>query len=276
MGRGGPTVPLTPFQAELGRLLAANRSEDSYLAGAAPLLVEPRSLRYSHDLDYFQDSEARVASAFDVDRRTLQDAGFELRLELSQPGYVRALVRHGPEASKVEWAYDSSWRFVPVIRSDAFGFQLHPVDLAVNKVLALAGRDEPRDLIDTLYCHAQVLTLGALVWAAPGKDPGYSPRSLLEQLRRRGRVGPDDLRRLHLAEPVDLKHLKAEWLAALGQAEAFLGRRPPEEAGCLYYAAEVRRFVDPDEPGVGRVVPHYGAPGGVVPRFLPSSEISQE
>jgi hypothetical protein len=28
--------------------------------------------------------------------------------------------------------------------------QLHPIDLAVNKLLALAGRDEARDFLDIL------------------------------------------------------------------------------------------------------------------------------
>jgi hypothetical protein len=261
-------VPLTAFQAELGRRLAVNRSEDSYLAGAAPILAEPRTRRFSQDLDYFQDTPVRVASAYEADRQTLLGAGFTVEPELSQPGYIRAVVRRGSEATNVEWAHDSAWRFLPVIRSDAFGYQLHQIDLAINKVLALAGRDEPRDLLDTLHCHAAVLPLGALVWAAAGKDPGFSPLSLLELLRRRGRVRPEDLARLHLSEPVDLHELKGEWLAALTEAEAFIRHRPPEEAGCLYYAIDQRRFVDPDTPGAGPVVPHHGAPGGVLPRIL--------
>ena len=261
-------MPLTTFQEELGRLLASNRSEDSYVAGAAPILIDPRTRRYSNDLDYFHDTPERVASAYASDRATLVETGCSVEPELSQPGYVRAVVRRGSEVTKVEWAYDSSWRFLPTIRSDVFGYQLHPVDLAINKVLALAGRDEPRDLLDTLHCHARVLSLGPLVWAATGKDPGFSPLSLLELLRRRGRVRPEDLARLHLVEPVDPQGLKVEWLSALEGAEAFVRRRPPEEAGCLHYATDQERFVDPDEPGVGRVVPHHGAPGGVLPRFL--------
>jgi hypothetical protein len=263
---------LTAFQAELGRLLAANRSEDSYIAGAAPLLAEPRTVRFSQDLDYFHDTPERVASAYDADRRTLLDGGCTVKPELSQPGYIRAIVRRGAEATKVEWAYDSAWRFLPVIRSEAFGFQLHPIDLAVNKVLALAGRDEPRDLLDTLHCHAHVLSLGALVWAAPGKHPGFSPLSLLELLRRRGRVRDADLARLHLAGPVDLHELKSEWLAALDATEDFVRHRPPEEAGCLYYATEQDRFVDPEEPGAGPVVPHFGSARGVLPRILEETE----
>jgi hypothetical protein len=268
VGRSGETMPLTRFQEKLGRLLAGNRSEDSYLAGGAAILVQPNTKRYSQDLDYFQDTPARVASAYALDRQTLLADGYEVEAELTQPGYIVAVVRRRGDATKVEWAYDSSWRFMPVVRSEQFGYQLHPVDLAINKVLALGGRDEARDLLDTLHCHHDVLPLGPMVWAAAGKDPGFSPASLLELLRRRGRVRPDDLARLHLTEPIDLQALKEEWLAALGSADDFLRRRPPQEAGALYYAAAVGRFVDPDEEGVGAVVPHFGRPGGILPRFV--------
>ena len=138
--------------------------------------------------------------------------------EISQPGYIRSVVRRGEEATKIEWAQDSTWRFMPVMRSEEFGYQMHPGDLATNKVLALAGRDEPRDLVDTLFLHETLLPLGALVWAATGKDPGYSPLSLLEMLRRRGRVRPDDLLRLEMVEPLDVQCLKAAWNAALTAA----------------------------------------------------------
>lgn len=265
-------MPLTPYQAELGRLLAGNRSEDSYLAGAAAILAEPHTRRYSNYLDFFHDTPERVASAYEADRGTLVARGYAVEPELTQPGYIRAVVRRGPDATKVEWGHDSSWRFMPVIRSDEFGFQLHPVDLAINKVLALAGRQEPRDLLDTLHCHQRTLELGPLVWAAAGKDPGFSPLSLLELLRRRGRIRPEDLQRLHLVEPIDLEVLKREWLAALDSAEAFVNQRPPSEAGCLYYSGALARFVNPNRGGVGTVVPHFGRPGGVLPRVLEASE----
>jgi hypothetical protein len=263
-------MPLTPYQAELGRLLAANRSEDSYLAGAAALLVEPSTQRYSQDLDYFHDTPERVASAYDADRATLVAEGYAVEPELNQPGYIRAIVRRGDEATKVEWAHDSSWRFMPVMRSEQFGYQLHPIDLALNKVLTLAGRDEPRDLLDTLDCHRRILELGPLVWAAAGKDPGFSPLSLLDLLRRRGKVRPEELNRLHLVAPVDLEALKAEWLAALDATEAFVRSRPADEAGCLYYSPKLKRFVNPDRLGMGSAVPHFGRPGGVLPRILES------
>jgi hypothetical protein len=56
-------LPLTPYQEEIARLLAGNRSEDSYLAGGAAIHIEPETARYSNNLDYFHDSSARVASS---------------------------------------------------------------------------------------------------------------------------------------------------------------------------------------------------------------------
>jgi len=259
-------MPLTDFQASLARLLSENRTPDSYLAGGAAILIEPNTSRFSRDLDYFHDSEARVSEAFEADRGLLEVNGYEIDMDLSQPGYVRAIVRRNSHATKVEWARDSAWRFVPTIRDDRVGYMLHPVDQAVNKVLALAGRDEPRDVLDVLHFHRTLLVLGALCWAACGKDPGFTPLSLLELLRRRGRVRPEDFARLDLVEPIDLRALKTEWLEALDSVEPFVGSRPPDEIGCLYYSPSLQECVDPRN--VDDAEPHFGRPGGVVPRLL--------
>ena len=261
-------MPLTDYQASLARLLSGNRTFDSYLAGGAAILIEPNTTRFSRDLDYFHDSEARVAEAFAADHSLLESRGYSIDVDLNQPGFVRAIVRQGGDATKVEWARDSAWRFMPTIRDERVGFVLHPVDLAVNKTLALAGRDESRDVLDVLHLHRLVLVLGALCWAACGKDPGFTPLSLLELLRRRGRVRTEDLARLDLAVPIDLHVLKQEWLEALDSVETFAASRPPEEVGCLYYSTSRSAFVDPRE--VTDSLPHFGRPGGVLPRIAGS------
>jgi hypothetical protein len=263
-------VPLTPFQERTAKLLSEHRSEDSYLAGGAALHITPNSTRYSNDLDYFHDSEERVASAFGADKALLERNGFTVEVVMNQPGFVRALVREGSDATKIEWARDSAWRFLPPIRHPTAGYVLHPVDLAVNKLLAVVGRDEPRDFLDILDAHEQILSLGALCWAASGKDPGYTPALLLELLRRRGRYRPEDFARLHLREPLDLTELKRRWLAALEKAEAFVASRPPEELGCLYYSPSKGGFVSDFDSTGSDVVPHYGRPGGVLPEIRPS------
>ena len=259
-------MPLTDYQSDLARLLSENRTFDSYLAGGAAILIEPNTKRFSRDLDYFHDSEARVAEAFSADRDLLENNGYSIEVDINQPGFVRAIVRRGELATKVEWARDSAWRFMPTVRDDRVGFVLHPIDLAVNKVLALAGRDEARDVLDALHIHNTVLMLGGLCWAACGKDPGFTPLSLFDLLRRRGRVREEDLARLDLVEPLDLVVLKRDWLEALDSVEPFVEFRPPDEIGCLYYSATREEFVDPRE--VTDTIPHFGRPGGVLPRVV--------
>ncbi len=229
--------------------------------------IAPESTRYSNDLDYFQDSEERVASAFALDRTTLQDAGFHVETLITQPGFIRVVVQKGSEGTKVEWAHDTAWRFMPPVENEISGYQLHSVDLAINKLLALVGRDEARDFLDTLEMNRRTLSLGAMCWAAAGKDPGYTPELLLSMLRRRGRYQPEDFSRLMLQEKVDLPALKLEWLEALDTAEAFVSTRTPGELGCLYYSISQTRFVGAFEVGDEDIEPHYGRPGGVLPKI---------
>jgi hypothetical protein len=258
-------MPLTPFQERITRLLATDRSPDSYLAGGAALHIAPTSQRFSNDLDYFQDSVERVATAFSTDRSLLLEHGFAVEVSVKQAGFVRALVKKGQDATKIDWAHDAAWRFLPTMRHDVAGYLLHPIDLAVNKLLALVGRDEPRDFLDILFAHEQVLSLGALSWAAAGKDPGFTPDLLLSLLRRRGRISPEDIARLHLREKPDLVAMKQRWLEALEQAEALLATLPPEQLGCLYYSKSEQRFVSNPASDPANVVMHHGSPGGSLP-----------
>jgi hypothetical protein len=261
-------VPLTEFQRRVLRLLAQNRSPDSYLAGGAALHFAPNTRRFSNALDFVHDSEERVASAFAGDAEELRRAGFVLDIELSQPGHIRALVSQGSDSTRIDWAHDSSWRFMPPVEVEGGGYLLHDIDLAINKVLALAGRDEPRDYVDILYVHERILALGAVCWAAAGKDPGFTPHSLIDLLKRRGRPRQEELDRLHLVEPLDVVSAKERWLAALEEAESFVDRRPAAELGCLYYSVARSAFVVPDpdlDLAEQRITVHFGSPGGVLP-----------
>ncbi len=257
-------MPLTSYQQGVARLLSETRTPDSFLAGGAALHLEPNSLRYSNDLDYFNDSAERVDSAFAADRDLLLEHGYRVETKLERPGFVRAIVSKAKEATKVEWVHDTAWRFLPAVENELVGFTLHPLDLAINKLLALVGRDEPRDFLDTIFVHETTLCLGAMIWAATAKDPGFTPPMLLGLLRRRGRFHPEDFARLALRKPPDLVALKQTWLAALEHADTFISSRPKDEVGCLYYSPAQASFPrDPTQQS--DVVPHYGRPGGVLP-----------
>ncbi len=263
-------MPLTQFQKQLAQVLAKNRSPDSHLAGGAALHFQPNSIRYSNDLDYFHDSIERVATAFAQDEDDLTKNGYRVAVEIKQVGYIRANVSSKNGATKVEWAHDSDWRFLPVIKNEELGFVLHPLDLAVNKVLALAGRSEPRDFLDVLHVHKETLPLGALCWAAAGKDPGFTPLSLLDLLKRRGKFQKQDFDRLKLHHPIDLIQLKSDWLLALEDAQTFIESRPSEEMGCLYFSKKDHNFFSPRSDDADYVT-HFGRPGGVLPSILNDS-----
>ncbi len=58
-------MPVSELQGRVLREIAANRSPDSYLAGATVLHRADDSPRFSQDLDFFHDLEEAVAASPD-------------------------------------------------------------------------------------------------------------------------------------------------------------------------------------------------------------------
>jgi len=126
----------------------------------------------------------------------------------------------GAEGSRPKSSGSSTAPFVffPVEPDPDLGWRLNFWDVAVNKVLALAGRSEVRDWVDVLHLHARHLHLGALAWAGTGKDPGLSPEAIIRWGGRQAVYRTEDLADLTLSEPVTLPQLKERWLEASSAA----------------------------------------------------------
>ncbi len=120
------------------RLLAAHRDPESYVAGSTPLNRD--APRYSVDIDIFHDREERTSQAAALDTALLQEQGYELKWLRPGPGVYSVLAERSGEATKLEWVTDSDFRFFPTMRDETFGYVLHPIDLATNKVGAAYGR----------------------------------------------------------------------------------------------------------------------------------------
>ena len=151
------------------------------------------------------------------DSALLQRNNYTLEWTDQQETLQRATVSKAGRSTKMEWACDSAFRFFPVQSDAELGFVLHPLDGATNKVLALAGRGELRDYLDVLYLHRNFLSLGALAWAACGKDTGFTPQFLIKEAQRLTHYPAIRLNTLLLREPVDLVTCKRQWLAAVGE-----------------------------------------------------------
>jgi len=262
-------MPISEIQMELLRCIAANRSPESYLAGATVLNRASGSPRYSQDIDLFHDLADSVALCADQDAKTLTEAGYTIEWILHTGSFHRAIVTLRGQQVKVEWAQDSAFRFFPVQKDPFCGYRLHDADAATNKILALASRSEIRDFVDVLHLHQTYLTLGALVWAACGKDPGFTPEFLLDQVSRHTAYTQVDVERLQLKEPLDLKVLKRIWLEALSEAQKRVAALPPDEIGCFYLdQTQAPVTPDPSADAFPLLIRHRGSVRGAWPTVV--------
>jgi len=259
-------VPLSKLQTEILRLLAGHRNPESYVAGATAL--NQNGPRFSADIDIFHDREEAVAQAAEADTALLAENGFGIQWLRREPGIHAAIVQRGGESTRLEWVRDSDYRFFPTQADPLFGYRLHVADIATNKALAAAGRREPRDVLDLLYIHDRHLPLGAVIWAAVAKDPGYSPESLITEIRRNARYRADDYADLDLTDPVDAGAVSRRLRNVLEEADMFVRAMPAGMEGLLFLNHGVPVQPDPDNAGAYTV--HGGSRRGCWPS---SSEI---
>jgi hypothetical protein len=237
-------VPLSKIQAGILRLLASQRDPESYVAGATPLNRD--AARFSGDIDVFHDREARVALAATADAQILGAAGYGVRWLRQLAGIHTAEIAFDDERTRLEWVVDSDFRFFPTIPDELFGYVLHPVDLAMNKAMAAAGRRAVRDLVDLVTIHETVLPLGAVVWAAVEKSPGFTPEGLVGEIRRNSHYPAAEWAALEMAVPLDPAAVAVKLRAIFEDAEAFVARMPSGKAGLLFLQNGAAVQPDPD------------------------------
>jgi hypothetical protein len=261
-------VPLAKIQTDILRLLAAHRDPESYVAGSTPLNLH--ALRYSEDIDVFHDREERVSRSAEEDSALLQAHGYAIEWQRREPTIYTVVVARADKQTKLEWVVDSDYRFFPTMKDEIFGYILHPVDLAMNKVLAAAGRREVRDIVDAVTIHDTILPLGAVIWAAVDKAPGFTPEGLISEIRRNSSYPVVEWRALTASQPLDPGVIMCKLRTALDEAGAFVAKMPTEKAGLLFLKDGV--IVQPDPSRLDDYQTHAGKRRGQWPT---SGEISR-
>lgn len=189
-----------------------------------------------------------------------------------RPAFVEAEVSRDGDTVLMEWARDSAYRFFPLVRHHDLGLTLHPFDLATNKVLALVGRVEARDWIDVIHASERIQPLAYLVWAACGKDPGFSPRGILEYASRSARYSGEEIQALSFSDAApDPADLSRRWHAMLAAAPDIIALLPSDAVGrCVLDRGghlfgggviDLARVLDRDA-----IVFHAGSVRGALPR----------
>ena len=235
-------MPLSRIQIDVLRLLASHRDPESYVAGATPL--NRNTPRFSSDIDVFHDREERVALAALEDAAALKAAGYRFVWLRQLPLIYTAEVSRRGSFTRLEWLVDSDFRFFPTVPDETFGYMLHPVDLAMNKAMAAAGRREVRDLVDLVTVHETILSLSAVIWAAVEKSPGFTPEGLIAEIRRNANYPAAEWRAILSSEPLDPKDITGRLRSALDAAQAFAERMPTDKIGVLFL--EHGTVVQPD------------------------------
>ena len=261
-------VPISKFQSDVLRLLAAQRSPDSYIAGG--IAINRQGPRFSRDIDIFHDSAERQESAVKADETVLIAAGYSITWPPHQrTGKHEAIVEKDGERMQLEWLTDSAFRFFPTQTDELFGYVLHPVDLATNKASAAADRRVPRDIVDLVTIHETILPLGAVVVAAVGRFPGATPEEMLAEIVRHSRFTAEEFHALATEQPVDVRDLHRRIRRMIEDAERFIAKLPSDAVGVVFL--DGNRPVQPDVDALQRYRRNAGAPGGVWPT---SSEIT--
>lgn len=255
-------MPISKFQSDVLRLLAAQRSPDSYIAGG--IAINRQGPRFSDDIDIFHDSAARQESAVKADEAALAAAGYTLTWPSAQrAGKHEATIEKGGAQMQLEWVTDSAFRFFPTQPDELFGYVLHPVDLATNKASAAADRRVPRDVVDLVTIHENILPLGAVVAAAVGKFIGTTPEEMLAEITRHSRFTGEEFQVLATAQPVDVRGLHRRIRSMIEDAERFIAKLPSDAVGVIFMDGD--KPVQPDVSVLDKYQRNPGAPSGLWP-----------
>ena len=268
-------MALTSFQNEILRLLAGNRelNAGSYVAGGLALNHRLGTPRLSRDIDVFHDSRDALFQSWNMDRAKLEDCAYTVRPLREFQTFIEAEVSKNGQRTEIQWAVDSAYRFFPLQKDETTGYSLHPIDLAANKLSALVGRTEPRDWIDVITCMKKLQPMAFLLSAACGKDPGFSPTSMLEYVARRHYTQAELDEKIIPLGVFKAEELCSFWHSEVERARETVKLLPREEAGKVVMTADGKLFNGDDDEfrralAAGEIVFHEGHIGGAWPRII--------
>lgn len=172
-----PGSTLTPLQADVLREFFA-REQAFFLTGGAALAGYHLGHRTTDDLDLFTTD----AEAFERGRFVLGDLaqalGCQLVVRQDAPGFKRFVLTRAADAVVVDLVKDVGYQqhADKLVRG---GVRLDPPDeILANKLTALLGRAEERDLVDVLLLERAGYTIEDALPVALAKDGGCTPATL--------------------------------------------------------------------------------------------------
>ena len=204
---------LTPLQLELLELLKEVPS--GYLTGGTALagyLGHRRSL----DVDLFVAAADEIEMAGALLETGCSTRGWRLRELRRYPGFRRYEVRRGEESTLVDVVHEPVPQIVALeAKPLEGGLRVDSIaDLVANKLCAVLGRSEVKDLVDLYFLAESGIDVLAHLQAAHGKDGGMEPATLAFVLGQMP-TDPDGLLLLRQVDEVTLSAFRDRLVAGL-------------------------------------------------------------
>ncbi|NJN82168.1 MAG: nucleotidyl transferase AbiEii/AbiGii toxin family protein [Caldilineaceae bacterium] len=174
---------LYPLQDQVLKVI--NRVETGfYLTGGTAVSRAYLQHRYSDDLDLFVNYDPNFAiwSSILIDTLVAQEQ-WTCEISMRQQFFVRLLLVQNETVLKIELVNDVPARVGEVQEHPTLGQIDSAENILANKLSALIGRDEPRDLADIWgLCTKLGLSLKEAIDGAQSKATGIYPPDLARKL----------------------------------------------------------------------------------------------
>jgi len=182
---------LSPLQQRVAAVVARLPEADGFaLAGGGALIARGDIDRATRDLDYFATDPGRVLELLPALNDALTAAGLEVTVERAADGFARLVVTDRDASTEIDLASD--YRLMPAELTE-FGPTLAVEELAIDKVLAIFDRAEPRDFAD-LAAVVDRWGLDHLLRRAKEKDLGFTVAEFARRLDRAATFTDDEFR----------------------------------------------------------------------------------
>ena len=184
---------ITNFQKEiLSSFSSSPDSEHFYLSGGTALADFYFGHRFSYDLDLFTTKEKLVFPFSRIVEKRLKKK-FSINVTRRFQTFVEFELSRKNEATRIQLAYDSPFRFAEPLESNLEIKVNDYKDIIIDKFLTFFGRTELRDAVDLFFILRKEDFWGLTKFASQ-KDPGFDLYWMAVALEK-VKEFPDDIKR---------------------------------------------------------------------------------
>lgn len=174
---------LTRLQRRIARIVLRVAAPDGFhLAGGSALVASRLTDRPTRDIDVFTPRDTDVAAVAERVAAALRGDGLVVEIKARSRVLAKLdVTAEDARRGRIGVGLGRDWMEWPGAAT-SLGPTLSPRELAANKMLALFGRVQPRDLAD-VAALVQHFPLEDMLADARVKDPGFNRPMLAEMIR---------------------------------------------------------------------------------------------